>query len=625
MRLADILLNMTIRGKMYFASFIILVGVLSSITSANTSTVSSTRYAQAVAVQSWPNFQNGDGAFRDPLQGGEAGRMGGYSESMIGYALLQRGVDTGDQRLIYSGLAGINWNLINSQFSLQNPSSFENMAMASAYNLARTRLADNETFRSIRPAWEDWLRAKKSTYIADGKAIGNKYLVDVVAASEMCNSGLTSEIEGSYLKDCDVTRSHIKKYLERFNLRARGEQQLINGRQISWISEPPKSPPAYVALSAGMLARWITTNGGPNADSQTKQTLVEMVEGLVFAAAPDGSFALHSRSQEQAWASTLAVYAAQVAAGISESVSQKARFMAFANRVSARVSQVYAGGPYGLYLVPSMRSGVISYDNIDTYASTPGYVGLAAVGLGWSSAAPKVNVVPSRIPSDFAGGRSIAKGAGAFVTLRVGNQWILVRKDNAQTGKESGDLRYDFGLMAAKKRIANGKWVNTIPLRPIIQRNSPYDSAGPVLIKNNRRYYPRGTSISVSGSTVTVKGSYRKSSQYSAGVVVRSNVIWQWQLGTDGIKMTWSAKKGDQYQFSNYVGLSKNRVRCLEATPSQQAKSLILPASSSSNGGSNSNEPYLQREGYIINATTNSARLFLHTQGLGSLASSNCL
>ena len=69
-----------------------------------------------------------------------------------------------------------------------------------------------------------------------------------------------------------------------------------------------------------------------------------------------------------------------------------------------------------------------------------------------------------------------------LATQRIGDVWMAVR--GRPSSRRTTDIRYDAGLVALKRRLADGSWVDLITRRPHYPLTGQ-DSAGPVLRRSN--------------------------------------------------------------------------------------------------------------------------------------------
>ena len=94
------------------------------------------------------------------------------------------------------------------------------------------------------------------------------------------------------------------------------------------------------------------------------------------------------------------------------------------------------------------------------------------------------------MPADRDGAFVDAAGAG-FAAVRSGELWFAVNGRPLQP-----DLRYDAGLVALKRREADGSWRDLIRPRPMTVGRPP-SSAGPVLVAGGREWFPYARGLAV--------------------------------------------------------------------------------------------------------------------------------
>src|SRR3954447_2723401 len=109
----------------------------------------------------WLSIQTSKGNFPDYTDGEvprATGRGTRYGDSVLALALLQRGLRSGDQRMIDSATKGLAFVISRTRRRLQRfkPSVFESMAVAAGYNLLRKRQPGTPTFKRNRRAWQRW-------------------------------------------------------------------------------------------------------------------------------------------------------------------------------------------------------------------------------------------------------------------------------------------------------------------------------------------------------------------------------------------------------------------------------------------------------------------------------------
>ena len=102
-----------------------------------------------------------------------------------------------------------------------------------------------------------------------------------------------------------------------------------------------------------------------------------------------------------------------------------------------------------------------------------------------------------------------------------------------------GDLRYDQGLVALKRREPTG-WRDLVKLRPLTHR--PGDSAGPLLLRRSRRLMPRGVRLRLGRH-----GSVRQR------VRLRGWRTTAYRPLRAGVKISWRARRGERFEYSVFL------------------------------------------------------------------------
>jgi hypothetical protein len=253
--------------------------------------------------------------------------------------------------------------------------------------------------------------------------------------------------------------------------------------------------------------------------------------------APTGDLAYWGRSQGMGWTLSSAAYGLAATArerGVSRAARR--RYRAVADRLLGRL-RAYGSGPRGEWIVPAIRQDPSARGAVDHYAHAPEYTGLALVYLNWT-----IPVLPRRstaggIPADRALRAVIGQGRSRFAVIRQGDLWYAVRK------RGGGSFRYDFGLIAAKRREA-GTWHDILPLRPSVS-----GSTGPVLRLGARHALAVGSSIRVTpDGRVLIRGGFR----FGRRRWLRRHVQFVVQATACGPQLLVSARSGDRYNFTAF-------------------------------------------------------------------------
>ena len=466
----------------------------------------------------WPGLQQSDGSYRDyVISRDPTGVRDDYGDPMLGYALLLTADRTGDAALADSGLRALEFSLARAA---RSPSTqvFHQLAVVSAYNLARTRFASHPVFTRARERWEDVLR-RIEVYRIGKRAITNKSIVEAILLIELTRSGVSGGEPGSALADRSGTLAAVKRFLGKDLWRAAKPYE-IAGRNL--LGDMPLLPPAYHGLSVGMLARTVELLGDETPGA-TRSLLNRVVLASDAASAPDGEVAYHGRSQAQAWAMTLTGYGAAVNG-----------HHGVASRAIGRVLD-YPTGPEGFLVTPSLAQSIEgAIPGIDEYVAAASYVGLTLSSLEWAIAAG----------SDFRAGASPGgvyvhgRGTGSWATSRTGDVWFAVKRSRTSVR----DLRYDTGLVALKVR--SGTWQDVMPYRPRTLRGD--QSAGPVLSGGGVpefTEFKRGRSGRIVG-----RGGFRT----RGGRWLRRGVTFTFAPIACGVSISWPARKGDRYTYSGF-------------------------------------------------------------------------
>ena len=130
------------------------------------------------------------------------------------------------------------------------------------------------------------------------------------------------------------------------------------------------------------------------------------------------------------------------------------------NPCSPAIATVHEGGPVGVAIVPAYREDPLTrHLGTDTYANVATYAGLTAMALSWLAR----TTPPARPPRTSWPPAATRRTAATAPSRRRAPTERGSRC--AHTATDSGDPRYDFGLVAAKHRTAAG-WIDLVPNRP---------------------------------------------------------------------------------------------------------------------------------------------------------------
>jgi hypothetical protein len=332
----------------------------------------------------WPAIQQEKGNYPDYLDGivyggnrpqDWAGTR--YGDALMGHALIQVGLRDGERSFVESGFRAVSFatdpNRVHPPIPVVRPSVFEFWAVASAYNLARRRLADDPLFDRHRARWEAFLRRVKTVRIGNESRYGNHWLVDACAILEILDTGLASGRVDSILGG---GRRTARRAVHRLvNRRVPG---LLRGSGPAVLSDPPDEPIAYHALSLGLYAH-LVARLGPQAGAAARRLVRRVADAAGHAMAPDGDMAAWGRSQEHVWATTSAAYGAAVSAGLPETPESDARrYRSIADRALARLRREYPIDVRGQLIVPVLRERLRAGRRaLDLYSGAPSMGGFA--------------------------------------------------------------------------------------------------------------------------------------------------------------------------------------------------------------------------------------------------------
>src|SRR5439155_18658155 len=457
----------------------------------------------------WPSIQQPAGNLPDYLDGivGQpppvfAGTR--YGDALMGLALMQVGTRQGNETLTHAGIRSVTYaTTVHSQSVPGQPSVFENWAVAEAYDLARRTLGADPLFRSSRGQWEEWLRQVKTVRLGIKRAYGNHWLVHANGVAALLRTGLTSTVPGTVLGGGRAQAASDLLHLvnERIPRMGRGKGPFV-------LSDPPDNPAPYQALSPPLYGH-LVTGLGRQASSAARRALLRIARASWLMAAPDGDQGYFGPSQEQVWTYTAAAYGAEVAAGLSKG-KRAARYRGLAERSISMLRREYPIGAQGQLIVPALAHGLSAAGTgLDTYAGAPSMGGLALALLNFGIDQNRPGQPTLGLAADRPLRRRLGKSRSTLGVVRARRIWYAVKLRGSTQTKWRGDLRYDFGLLAAKVQ-RHRKWTDVVPLRPRTI-SAARESAGPILITRSRAIgFPMGSRMSFSHRGVTrVRGYFR--------------------------------------------------------------------------------------------------------------------
>jgi len=565
----------------------------------------------------WPGLQRAEGWYPDYVYGGGKAFCGRpscrkglgnarYGESLLGYGLVMTGLRDADQRLVDSGLRAISYIVAQQELQRKLPTSVEGMAVASTYNLMKARQPDNAIFIDDVRSWEAFLKRQPVVTTVfrkpDTPRYSNHFLIEALEVIELLRTGLESDDPQAILGGMRSEAERVMRFLlnERVPGIARRARIDIGGVS-TWVhSDPPDNPLAYFGLAAGVYARAVRQLG-EDAAPRTRTPMMEAANAAVWVTGPDGDMAYYGRSGEDSWAPAAMAMATEAAANLpGASAAQAARYRAVTDRVLARLRDAYGNGPQGLWVLPALRADLrAALKGIDRYSGAVAFAGLTLVTLNWAldEMDRAASREPSTIGADADSAQAFSKGESQTGVVRKGDVWFAVKRQ--ASSKRRNDMRYDFGLVALKRRAGEG-WTDVLRLRP--QTSSRPDSVGPILRRGGVAGLPRGERLTVRSGTVTVTGGYRSAMRR----YLRRGVRWTWRATGCGVKLSFPVRAGERYEYSTFFVDDGTRPRASGAVVADETQRVSFsqaPLRTSMRGGYVSGlDPRLVRAKSILQA-----------------------
>jgi hypothetical protein len=539
-------------------------------------------------VGPWADLQRGDGSFSDYVVDAHPGGAprDPYGRAFIGLALLQAGMRDGDGHELDAGLRAIGQ-------AARHPVRhdrivFENLALETAYNVARGTLNGDRRYELIRPALERRLRHVTVVQFGGKRPYYNYYLVDAAGLLELLDSGLTSGVPGSALAQRARTRRLIIALVNHTVPRIAKAYTTSDGAaKLAVLSDPPWNPPAYDAFSLALLAR-IVHRLGPAVGAAPRELMRGMARSLWALASPGGSVSYYGRSQDQSWTLVMTAYGAQAAAALPGTApGDAARFDALAARALERLRADYGGGRFGFWITPALRRGVRdAIPGLDLYADAASYSGLTLVGLNWAlEQMPSDGPAPGLLAADTAGSHRVSSGPSAILITRTPSLWFAVKQGPGVyvqgVGDYRRDVRYDSGLVALQSITHEGSAADILPRRPHSLRTD--DHADPQLVHGRLRARFWGTGLrTTSAGAVTLSGGYRAGSRW-----LRRGVAIRYAPSGCGLEMSLPTRRGDRLEQTLWM---RARPRATAAgrtlvAPGEQVELSSKPSAISTRGG----------------------------------------
>jgi hypothetical protein len=506
----------------------------------------------------WPSLQGSNGEFPDytddeiPNQYGDGTR---YGDAVLGWALIQRGLRERDQTLIDSGVDSVVFAIGSGRRRLHvhEPSVFEAMAVAGAYNLIRENQPRHPEFVQNRRAWRAYLRRVPpvSTILHNPgtSRFSNHYLVEAIEVFELEKTGIRSAerdalVGPGFPRAVRIYRRMINKRIPEFG---RESGQRRRGIPTYLISDPPDYPLAYQGLALGFYAQAVRMLGR-RASPAARATLRKAANASWLVTAPDGDVGWFGRSMEESWSQAGTALGAEVA-GHRGPRGRRARYRGLREATLTRLRDAYGNGPRGYHFIPALElSDRLGARALEPYAGAPSFTGLTLLQLNWAlDAMPARDGRLARLAATRPMGVRLARGQSTFATVRNGLSWFAV-KQGRSLRREPGDLRYDSGLVVLKRLQPDGSWRQIMPYKPLTTRTA--DSAGPVLTGGGPKGFQYAYSTRVRRGVVTLRGGGFRAHN---GDWKRQGVRFRYTPTDCGVRVSWRAERGDTIEYSAFL------------------------------------------------------------------------
>src|SRR4051812_31521745 len=514
----------------------------------------------------WPGLQRSNGEYPDytddeiPKQHGEGTR---YGDSVLGWALIQRGLRDHDQKLIDSGVDAVSFAVSPPRHDLQRrePSVFEAMAVAGAYNLMKEGQPKDPGFVKGKRAWAAYLKrvppVSTILRIPNTSRFSNHYLVEALEVFEMNRTRIRTSnprklLGPGFKRAVRIYKFMINKRIPQF-AREKGQQR--GGVPSFLISDPPDYPLAYQALALGLYAQAVRKLGSA-ASPAARATLRRSTNASWLLAAPDGDIGFFGRSMEESWAQTGTALGAEVAAQSGASARWRTRYRALREATLERLRDAYGNGPRGFHFIPALElSDRLGMRALEQYAGAASFTGLALLQLNWLlDAMPAGGDPAGSLASDFQSATELSRGQSTFATVRHGDSWYAL-KQGRSLRREPGDLRYDAGLVTLKRRQKDGSWLQVVPYKPFTDDRAA-DSGGPFLDNGGPRGYLWARDLRVRNGAVTLSGAGFRENE---GAWQRTGMRFRYTPTACGVRVAFRGRRGETIEYAAFLRSYRQR------------------------------------------------------------------
>ncbi|MBP8591330.1 hypothetical protein KBI33_02550 [Candidatus Shapirobacteria bacterium] len=484
-------------------------------------------------IQYWSASQQEDGNFHDPLEKNSI-PANQYGTSHLGASLVWYGLRTNQVNLIQKGIKAINWHIDHFD-DFHRP--FNGFAVAYAYNQLKTTSYFDEF---IKNKWENYLReAIFAPSISKVNYESNWALMQAAFFGQLYNTNIESlQANSTNIENFLANKNYWLNYYEQFFNNTYHSQGIVDG---GYTGDPGTWPTAYHSFSAALLSKYLADSPSPNKTA--KEDLIKILDTTLKLMAPDGDIAYYGRSNEQSFvlASNILAfeYGAKIAKGngdhLKSSWYKRAAQLSF-----ERLKRYHRIGKNGNYIniVPKLDN---QFDNqgLDYYANLPTYNGLTILLLAMAIDITSPDIISMPLPlEDQSSTYSYLLPTVGLSIIKNKETWMIIANGNlvyeiVKNGANNADLRYDTGLIKAKKFI-KGKWHDLVLSRPYGQ-GARYSLMPRGFLKNGKAFIIQGESQQIKDYSVSMIASLR---ERETGKDLNEKIEIKWEITPEGIKLT---------------------------------------------------------------------------------------
>jgi hypothetical protein len=329
---------------------------------------------------------------------------------------------------------------------------------------------------------------------------------------------------------------------------ARSKDQRRHGVRTFLISDPPDYPLAYQGLALGFYAQAVRMMGR-SAKPAARAAIRRAVNASWLISGPDGDLGWFGRSMEESWGQAGTALGAEMAANRrGAGRTARRRYRGLRDAALQRLRAAYGNGLNGYHFVPALEvADPLGARALEPYAGSPSFAGLTLLFHTWPlDEMPRGREPVGALAAARPYSTKLSRGQSRFAVARRGNTWFAVKQGRSMR-RYPGDLRYDLGLVALKRRGPHG-WFNVMPLRPLTYFNSA--TAGPILRRGGRRGLPWAYGMKVRRGRVTLYGGWK---QAGGGGWLRTGVRFRYVPTRCGVRLSFRARRGDRIEYSSFI------------------------------------------------------------------------